>query len=177
MSGIRLAGLFVLLTAVGCTSIPWKFGNREEEPPVFLAEEEEMEFEPLAEFSALPIVEPSGEAVSALGVAPFRRFKDMPLPVGAREDIERTYVYESPKLQIGRMVYSVKGTLNELTRFFQLEYKAEGWMLKSVLRTEGADLQFEKKDKRLRVTVGAGGRTTRTRLVTLNLVPAESSLN
>lgn len=123
----------------------------------------------------VPLAEPLAEPVARLAVAPYRRFADMPLPAGAKEDVERTYVYESPHLQIGRMIYTAKGTLNELTQFFTEEYNGEGWSLKSVLRAEGADLMFTKTGKRLRVSISASTWTGRGRQITLNLVPAEAS--
>ena len=172
MPGIRTLVLCVLVTGAGCTSLPWQRSG-EAPPPMFLEEEEELAVEPMTEFYVDPVVEPLPEPVSRLGIAPYRRFSDMPLPAGAKEDQERTYVYESSRLQIGRMIYTAKGTLNELTQFFIEEYKVEGWTLKSVLRAEGADLLFGKPGKGLRVTIAPSTRTTRGRQVTLNLVPAE----
>ena len=168
MSGIRIIALCVVVMMVGCTSLPWQQGG--EAPPVYF--EEELSVEPMTEFYPESLVE---EPVARLGAAPYRRFSDMPLPAGAKEDVERTYVYESSSLQIGRMIYTAKGTLNELAQFFIEEYKVEGWTLKSVLRAEGADLSFSKSGKRLRVTIAPSLRTTRGRQLTLNLAPAETS--
>ena len=104
--------------------------------------------------------------------APTPRFPDIPLPQGLKEDIERSYVYESATLQIGRMVYTSRDALNELARFYLQECPGNGWELDEVLTADGYEILFEKPGKRLTVTIRDLG-MTRGRLLVLNLVPED----
>ena len=85
------------------------------------------------------------------------RFPDVPLPVGVKEDVERTFVYESSSLQIGRMVYTSKHAVNDVARFYMKESPKFNWTLTSVLQAEGAHLSFEKPGSRMLVVVRASG--------------------
>ncbi|HNR32910.1 MAG TPA: hypothetical protein PKI11_18605 [Candidatus Hydrogenedentes bacterium] len=115
---------------------------------------------------ALPPAEPG------LMLAAQQRFPDIPLPANAREDVARTYVYEAPGLQIGRMVYSSRASVQELAQFYIRELPASDWHLESVTQAESsAVLVFTKLDKRLEVTVSAPG-VARSRELVLHLVPA-----
>ena len=49
-----------------------------------------------------------GFAETGLTASLETRFPDIPLPLGVKKDMERTFVYESSALQIGRMVYTSK---------------------------------------------------------------------
>jgi hypothetical protein len=99
-----------------------------------------------------------------------QRFKDVPLPSDLRQDLDRTYVYESGSLQIGRLVYTSKASVQELAQFYIRECPAAGWRLDRVLEAEGAQLIFTKPGKRLEVMVKPQG-TARSRLLILNLTP------
>jgi len=81
------------------------------------------------------------------------RFPDVPLPEKLKEDDERTFVYESRALQIGRMVYTSKWSMNELAQFYISEAPKFNWTLTSVLQADGAHLAFEKPGKRMLVLV------------------------
>jgi len=99
-----------------------------------------------------------------------QRFKDVPLPQDAHEDLERTYVYESGTLQIGRMVYTSKASINELAQFYIRECPAAEWKLERALQAGGAELLFRKPGKRLDVEIRSQG-VGRSQLLVLNLTP------
>jgi len=99
-----------------------------------------------------------------------KRFDDVPLPIGVTEDLERSYVYESASLQVGRMVYSTRNSLNELAAFYINECAASGWDLESVLQAGGYEMIFRKPDKRLTVTIRNLG-VRRGRMLILNYTP------
>lgn len=101
-----------------------------------------------------------------------QRFSDIPLPADAREDLERTYVYESDRIQIGRMVYTSKSSVNDLAQFFIKECPVAGWQLGSVLQAEGAVLSFSKPTKRLDVRITPQG-VGRSNLIVINMTPKE----
>lgn len=119
--------------------------------------------------SGTQAVVPSGPGLLP---APAPRFPDIPMPQGLKEDIERSYVYESAALQIGRMVYSSRNKLNELASFYLQECPGNGWELERVLTAEGYEMLFKKPGKRLTILIRDLG-VTRGRSLVLNLVPED----
>ena len=99
------------------------------------------------------------------------RFADIPLPSGVKEDLDRTYVFESASLQIGRMVYSVRASVIDIAQFYIRECPISDWNLVSSLQAEGAVLVFEKPGKRLEVTVRDVGIHRGGASLVLNLTP------
>ena len=114
----------------------------------------------------------SGGFNSATALAD-RRFPDIPLPPGAREDLQRTYVYESGAIQIGRMVYSVKAPVNEVAQFYIEQAPRNQWVLDSVMQAEGAQLLFTKPGKRLQVYIRDTGVTKRGVELILHMTPVD----
>lgn len=88
-----------------------------------------------------------------LAISPSQRFADVPLPIGAKEDADKTFVYEDKNLQIGRMVYTSRSSVNELAQFYINEAPTGGWKLVSNIQAGGQELQFVKAGKRLTVIV------------------------
>ena len=158
------------LLLMSCETTPWQ--SRENEmPPVELLEEEG---------EGVATASPP-EAGLALNTE--QRFADVPLPADVRCDTERTYVYESDDLQVGRMVYYSKasiaelsyyrshlGLVDELAQFYIKECPAADWKLESVLQADGAQLLFRKPGKRLSIDIRPQG-VARSRLLILNLTP------
>ena len=102
---------------------------------------------------------------------PEQRFKDVPLPIGLDEDLERSFIFESPKLQVGRMVYTSRDTIGELTQFFIQECPTAQWELGNVIEAQGAKkLFFTKPGKRMEVLV-EGGSFGKGRRVVITLTP------
>ena len=115
-------------------------------------------------------------AETGLPLATKQRFSDIPLPADLREDAGRTYVYQAPGLDIGRMVYTSKDSVNELAQFFIREMPAQDWILRSSTQAENSvDLAFTKPGKRLEIKVSSGGMTRSNELV-LHLVPQPESV-
>ena len=100
------------------------------------------------------------------------RFDKVPVPLDVREDMDRTYVYESSTLQIGRLVYYTKASVVDLAQFYIRECKALGWQLDSVLQAEGANLLFRKPGLRLDVMARSQG-VGRSTLLIVSLTPEE----
>jgi hypothetical protein len=150
-----------IVGAAGCQSSPFGTSN------------------PFARRSPAPVVDMSTGAVipppvpePGLALATDQRFKDVPLPVGVKEDLERSYVYESANLQIGRMVYTTREDVNSLAQFFIRECPSAQWQLEHVVQAGGADLEFRKPGKRLYVQIRNLG-VTKGRLLIINLTPTE----
>jgi len=108
-----------------------------------------------------------------LALSPDQRFADVPLPVGVSEEMDRTFVYESSSVQVGRMVYATKSSVSELVAFYLREAPLTNWELQSVVQADGAELVFTKPDKKLTVTVRDLGLTRGRRLI-LTLVPDQA---
>jgi len=111
-----------------------------------------------------------------LRMASEQRFPDIPLPVGLKEDIERSYIYESATVKLGRMVYTSRDSMNALANFFLKECKNMGWNLESVLTAEGHEMIFKKPDKRLTVSIRSRG-ISRGQLVVIHFTPSEGSVS
>ena len=87
----------------------------------------------------------------------------------------QTYVYESRTLQIGRMVYTTRATMNELAEFFLRECPAADWKTQQVAEAENSKmLVYTKPGKNLEVIVKELGFTRGRRLI-ITLTPAEGS--
>jgi hypothetical protein len=102
------------------------------------------------------------------------RFSDVPLPEGVKEDIARSYVYESSSLQVGRMVYKVKQRVTNVAQFYITEAPKYGWELTNMLQAEGAQMTFEKEGRRMWVSVTPLGLMDRNSRLVLHVVPDES---
>ena len=163
-SWVVLLMVVVLLLPACKSGMPWE--QRSNQPVAQPAD-------PLAakEPYAAPVIEAPGLALS-----PDQRFKDIPLPVGLKEDLERTFVYQSSALEVGRMVYSTRASIYDLAQFFLTECPTAGWKLRNVLEAEGKTLVFAKPGKELEIVVLPLG-VAAGRRVSITLRPAaEGSL-
>ena len=113
----------------------------------------------------------SAFAETGLAASSETRFPDVPLPIGVKEDMQRTFVYESDSLQIGRMVYTSKHSVNEVAQFYIREAPKFNWILTSVLQAEGTHLSFEKSGKRMLIVVRVSGIIKGGSLLIINLTP------
>ncbi len=112
----------------------------------------------------------SAEA-GALPMSPDQRFPDIPLPASAREEMQRTYVYQSPDIELGRMVYTSRDSVNALARFYIDNLPATDWELDQVVQADGVKLTFYKPGKKLDVAVRPLG-VGRPQELVLHLVPS-----
>ncbi len=161
-------GILVTVIVVGCTACQTNPFARNSNPTA--------EIEPLdstgaaPQSSEAPILPPPG-----LALAPESRFADVPIPAGLTENLERTYVFESRNLQVGRMVYESKASVSELAQFYIREAPTSDWKLESVLQADGAELSFRKPGKRLQVSIHEAG-MTRGRSLVVHLTPDDSGV-
>ena len=110
-----------------------------------------------------------------LQASPAQRFPDVPLPVNAKEDADRTYVFESKSIQVGRMVYTIKEPINDVAQFYIRECQNIGWTMDSALQAQGITLIFNRPGKRLVVSVTSSGLSNRGSLLILNYTPHDDS--
>jgi hypothetical protein len=116
----------------------------------------------------------SGTAASPLPAMARTRFSDVPLPKGIKEDIERSYVYESAALQVGRMVYEVDTRSTNVAQFYITEAPKLGWQLTSMLQAEGAQMMFQKPGKEMWVSVSPKGMMSKNARLVIHVVPTET---
>ena len=109
-----------------------------------------------------------------LAMSTEQRFSDIPLPVGLREDPERSFVYESSGLSIGRMVYRTnRASTGELAQFFMEECPAGDWRLDKLIESaRGKELLFFKPGRRLVIEIADRG-IIQGREVTITVTPDE----
>ena len=104
-----------------------------------------------------------------------QRFKDVPVPQGVKGDLDRTFVFESPSLHIGRMVYSTRASLADLAQFYIREAPTGQWQLQDTVEAEKSiTLLFTKPGNRLNVQVQDLGMAKGRRL-TVTLTPEGGS--
>jgi hypothetical protein len=150
--------------------MPWQQNTM---PPVELLEDEDSQPQPQPADSA--VVTPTPPQQTGLVMAPNQRFKDVPLPTKAKEDSERSYVYESPNLQIGRMVYTIRADVNDIAQFYIDNCPAGDWKLVNIKQAAGgAEILFRKPGKKLEVSIIPLGLMQGKRLI-LHIVPDQTT--
>jgi len=148
-----LFAIALLLAAAGCETTPFQ---KKSDPPVELLN---------SSGAAAP-------AISAPGLAPAmaRRFRDVPLPQGLREDTDRSFVYDSQATQVARMVYFTKDSMGDLAQFYMKYAPDEGWKLVSTTQVDkSVSLLFSKPGRRLDVSASRQGVGRSNKLVILYL--------
>lgn len=161
---IRLLVLMLvgILALPGCTTSPL----RRQGPPPTVEELEPADQDTSYEAPLLP--EPG------LRLSTEQRFGDVPLPVGVKPDFEKTYVFESASLRLGRMVYTTRASVNELAQFYIKECPTTQWKLKNVIEAEGVVLLFKKPGYSLEVRARSVGIGLKRQLA-LTLTPIEAT--
>lgn len=155
---ISIMILSFLLMSIGCGSMPWD--KKKEQPPVELLDETKS-------------ASTNGITETGTSLVPGQqRFKDVPLPDKVKEDFDRSYVYESGSLQVGRMVYSIRADINDIAQFYVKECQKYGWKLDNVIQGDGMQLNYSKEGKRLQVNIQPQGLGKPKRLI-LTLTPPE----
>lgn len=170
MTRIAVVGMIAVAVLTGCQSMPWS--KKEPMPPVELLPDSPKDGTPVgAPPSQSPAPMAEAAKPSGLALSTSQRFKEVPLPEKAKEDAERSYVYESAALQIGRMVYNIRADANDIANFYIQECPAAGWKLDNAQQALGNTyLLFTKPGKRLEVTVQPLGMGRGQRLI-LHMVP------
>ncbi len=159
---VLVAVLGVVCTA--CETWPWQ---KNQNPPVA---QMDTQTAPSADVNTKdPYVAPV-VPVPGLALSSDQRFKDIPLPIGVKEDSDRTFVYESAAFAVGRMVYTSRASLYDLVQFFAKECPTAGWKLDNVLQAGGETHFFRKPGKKLEVNVQDKGVSGGRRLV-ITLTP------
>ncbi|MDX9975903.1 MAG: hypothetical protein RBU21_23190 [FCB group bacterium] len=115
---------------------------------------------------------PTGQP--GLAISSEQRFPDVPLPIGMTADVERTYVYDSGNLKVGRLVYTTRASASEIGEFYLREAPAAGWKFERMVESEVLELYFSKDGKRMTVSVLPLGMGRGRRLV-INYNPSDGT--
>jgi len=152
MTRYIFSALFVCtLLLAGRQSMPWQ---RNTMPPVELLDDESGKSAPEASAPPAASLQPAPKQAPVLAIASRTRMRDVPLPEKAKEDLERTYVYESHTLQVGRMVYTIQAAVNDIAQFYIDTCPGADWRMVSVKQAAGgAELLFRKPGKKLEVSI------------------------
>ena len=155
----------LLLTLAGCQSMPWQ---RNTMPPVELLDDDSGQTQATPSTESL---QPAPKQAPVLAIASRTRMRDVPLPEKAKEDLERTYVYESHTLQVGRMVYTIQAAVNDIAQFYIDTCPGADWRMVSVKQASGgAELLFRKPGKKLEVSISP--RAFGSKRLVVHLVPS-----
>ncbi len=153
----------IATSLTGCETMP--FQKRDDTAPIV----ESGSGAPMLGETYTP-VEPMDPVPTGLPLATTQRFADIPLPLGVKEDMDRTYVFESQGFRVGRMVYTTRDSVPDVAQFFIRECPVASWQLSSAVQAEGVQLQFRKANERLDITVHSPG-TGRANVLILHLTP------
>lgn len=161
--------LAVIGFTTGCETTPFSKGD--ESVPVVEAGNGGIvqEVQPMEPIPPMDPVAPVG-----LPLSTNTRFADIPLPMGAKEDLDRTYVFESQGFRVGRMVYTTRDGVSDVAQFYIRECPIADWKLNSAVQAEGVQLQFSKGSERLDVSVQTPG-VGRATVLILHLTPNEGT--
>lgn len=158
----KITSVWILAASMligGCESMPFQ---GDADPPVKLLSDSE-------KGSYTPPAEP----VMGIPASSHKRFNEIPLPDNLREDTQRTFVYDSRTVKIGKMVYYSKNSVNELAQFYITNAPLDNWTLVSTTQSDDSVLLFfVKPGKRLNVESIRGG-VGRSNELILNYLPAE----
>jgi len=159
--------LVVALCMTGCQTTTWPW---QRSTPAPVTEPSPLDTsDPSANTYDSPIVPEPGLALSSE-----QRFSDVPLPVGMKAIPRESYIYESSNLQVGRMVYKSRASVNELAQFYINETPMANWQFQHITQAQdGAELLFTKPDRTLKIGIKNRG-FLRGRQLTLNLTPDRS---
>lgn len=124
-----------------------------------------------------PITGESIPGANGLSSSGQQRFSDVPLPIGAKVDSGRSFVYESNSVQIGRMVYTIKEKVNPVSQFYIRESPGFGWTLDSVLEADGTQLLMHKPGKKMIIHVRNVGFFKGGTRITVQLIPEDAEFS
>ncbi len=163
--------LLIALVAAGCETSPFQKKPSSELTPLDPIESTPLDSAttttstPSSSVAEAPIPPETG-----LLMAVEQRFSDIPLPANARQIPERSYVFESGTLQVGRMVYISKAAMTELAQFYIKQLPTAEWTRESLTESDRVHMVFTKPGKRLDIEIVEQG-VSRPRMMIINLQP------
>ncbi len=98
--------------------------------------------------------------------ASFTRFPDLPMPVKAKLDMDKTLIFGTNDAWIGRMVISASHGSNDMFDFYKQEMPGFGWQEITSVRSEVSVMTFTRGERVATIQINAstlgGARVTIT---------------
>jgi hypothetical protein len=109
-------------------------------------------------------VEPGGPQAAS-----FTEFPDVPVPTGAKMDLERSLVLGTRDVWLGRLAIAASQKANGLFDFYQREMPAHGWQEVTSVRSETSVLTYARGDRI--ATIQIRGPAFRDALIDITVSP------
>lgn len=102
-------------------------------------------------------VEEKAQPLKAKGpLAKYYDFEDILIPEEMKLDKERSFVYESPGLKAGILVFSGRVEVTSLVQFFKENMAKDNWKLLNSFKYKGYMMNFQKPDKSCMISIVDG---------------------
>lgn len=89
----------------------------------------------------------------------YYRFKDVPAPDNFKLDEAKSFVYETPSLKAGILLYTGTGKRADVVNFYKDEMPLYGWKLVNIFEHQGVDMIFDKEGWNCRINISKSFRT------------------
>jgi hypothetical protein len=97
--------------------------------------------------------EGSQAAPAAGGQARYYHFEDVLIPHGLKPQMDKSFIYETPSLKAGKLVFSGRVEPQSLANFFTNNMERDGWRLVNKFGFKDLVLNFTKPDKTCMVNI------------------------
>ena len=115
----------------------------------------------------------SGSGADATPQASFAQFSDIPIPTGAKMDMERSLVLGGNEAWIGRLVMSTSHRVSDMFDFFKQRSGEFGWNEITSVRSKTSVLTFSRGDRVMTVQIEA--KTIAGSEMSITVAPREMS--
>lgn len=88
------------------------------------------------------------------------RIADLPMPADFDFDREHSFVFQNSRMDVGRIQYKGKASIEDVAQFYLDEMTNYNWVLVNVTEHGSIMLFFEKPDKSAQVVLSSKARTT-----------------
>ena len=99
------------------------------------------------------------ELSNAIPIAPDSRIPDIPVPAGFNFDREHSFVFQNSRLDVGRIQYHGKASIEDVAQFYLDEMMQHNWELQNVTEHGTIMLFFDKPGKSCQVLLSPKGRS------------------
>jgi hypothetical protein len=85
--------------------------------------------------------------------ARYHYFQDVLIPHGLKAEMDESFLYETPSLKVGRLVFSGRVQAHSLVNFFTANMEKDGWKLVNKFGFKDVVLNFSKPDKNCTINI------------------------
>jgi hypothetical protein len=95
----------------------------------------------------------SNEAPPVGEQARYYHFQDVLIPHGLKAEMDKSFIYETPSLKVGRLVFSGRVQAHSLVDFFAANMEKDGWKLVNKFGFKDVVLNFSKPAKNCTINI------------------------